>query len=270
MKKLIFFTILIVGICFAVVAFKFKSGNSQATSDRQNTQTTSNDSNSDQASSDTPKKLIVSEEELAKLKLQGVVSADEKYYIKAASPFPKIISLETGDGYTFRPNNSVTKISKLTWSGDGRALAYLYQVPDPDYLNTDILNTARILDVTNGDYPNANRVLAAGAKLDYAWLDDNRIVYYELQNFDTDKKFYRNANLNIYNIRSESFEYPLTTDVSLENVYNMTLSANNEKFLYVQAKLDDTGATTGQQYVVAKFDGTILSITDTFNPNWNK
>jgi hypothetical protein len=269
MKKLIFFTILIVGISYGVVAFRFKSSGAPSSQSTNTEQTSSNDSNPEQTT-DQPKKLVVSEGELAKLKLQGVVSADEKYYVKAGSPFPKIIDLETGDGYTFRPNNSITKVSKLSWSGDGKTVAYLYQVPDADYANTDILNTARVADVVNGEYPNANRVLAAGAKLDYAWLDDNRMVYYELQNFDAEKKFYRNASLNIYNIRSEQFEYPLTTDVSIENIYNMTLSPANEKFLYVQAKLDDSGGTIGQQYVVSKFDGTILATTDTFNPNWNK
>ncbi|MBX4205228.1 MAG: hypothetical protein KW788_03545 [Candidatus Doudnabacteria bacterium] len=270
MKKLFLVTIIVVAVCFGVVVLKFRSGSSQTPNHNSQDQSQSDTTGNSDTATGEPKKLVVSDTELAKLQSQGVVSADTKYYIKNTTPFPKIVDLETGTEYNFRPAGNYSKVTKLTWSGDGQTLAFIYTVPDADYTGASLLNTARIADVVNQSFPNSARVLAAAAKLDYVWLDGKRILFSELQNFDADKKFYRNASINIYNIQSEMFEYPLRQDVALENIYSITLSPGLRKFMYVQAKLDSSGVTFGQQYVVANLDGTTLSTSDSFNPNWNK
>lgn len=275
MKKLIIFTIIIVGICFAVVEWKLKSGSSDSTKAQQQTQSTdtATDEQSEQSPEETSdsEKLAVSDEELLKLKSQNLVSSDEAYYIKSTTPFPKIVDLHTGSEYRFEPSASYTKVSHISWSGDGSTLAYIYQVSDASYTGADLLNTATIRNVVNQSFPNASRVLAAGAKLDYDWLDGKRILYYTLQNYDLARKFYANGSINIYNIQQESFEYPLSTDVALKDLYSISLSAKNRKFLYVEAVLDEAGTNTvGQQYVVMGLDGTIASTDSSYDPNWAK
>jgi len=211
----------------------------------------------------------ISDADLAKLKSQGLVSPKGDYYIKTATSdgFPMIVSVATGNGFPLKPSANYTKISNLTWSGNGQKLAYLYQTADPVYANMVMLNTAALTDVLNQMFPNAAQVLAAAAKIDYSWLDGSHIIFTELQNYDATKKFYANATLNTYDLDAGQFNCPIC---NLTNIYSMTMSVPSQKLLYVQAKLDDSGNTIGQQYVISDMTGNVITTSDTFDPNWNK
>jgi hypothetical protein len=222
------------------------------------------------------KKSVVSESELARLKSQGVVSSDDKYYIQNMSVgFPKIISIETGEEYAFRPGVNYTKVSKVTWSGDGKSLAYLYQVPDPEYASYELFNIANIEDVTSQQFGNSKRVLTAGNKMDYVWADANTVLFYTLQNYDAAKKYYGNGTVGTYNLTTEEFGTPWKVEDGIhvryvQNLYSMEISPNKNKFLYVQAVLNDDGSTNKREYVTVDYNGNVLKTTSAYDKNWYK
>jgi hypothetical protein len=222
------------------------------------------------------KKSAVLESELARLKSQGVVSSDDKYYIQNMSAgFPKLISVETGEEYTFKPGANYTKVSKVTWSGDGKSLAYLYQVPDPDYANLEIFNTATIDDVVNQSFGNSKRVLTAGNKMDYIWADGNTVLYYSLQNYDSGMKYYGNGSVGTYNLKTGEFGYPWKESDGIHaryvnNVYSMEIAPTKNKFLYVQAVLDNDGSTSKREYVTVDYNGNVLKTASAYDKNWYK
>ncbi|HYE22008.1 MAG TPA: hypothetical protein VD998_00275 [Verrucomicrobiae bacterium] len=265
MKKFFIVFAIIVLTLFGYSWYRIKSGSREF---RERSQNNSQNTQQPSPPSSEEKPPVVSESELAKLKASGRVSSDDKYYIKNATPFSKIVSLETGEEYSFKPGANYTQVTNLSWSGDGTIIAHLYRVPDPNYVGVDILNTATISDVLNQKFPNAQRVLSAAGKLDYVWLDANRILYYQLLNYDEVKKYYRNMNVTVYNTKSETFEYPWKT--SSENIYSVEISPNKNKILYVQAVLDQSGVTVGREYVITNLSGEEIKRLTNYDSQWYK
>lgn len=199
----------------------------------------------------------------------AIVSPDRKYYItNTKAAFPAIVNIATGQNYTFKPGDHYVKVSNLKWSPNGKYLAYLYRINDANYANLDILNTIPTAEAILPDnFSQARRVLTAGAKMDYEWLSNNKVLFYQLLN----KKlagYYENASVGTYDVITEKFTVTLRDGPYLPNVYSLEFSPDKTKFIYQRAFLDELGKIIKKDYVIANLDGTIIKTAETRDPNW--
>ncbi len=269
MVKKLFIAAVILSVLFLGFAWwKIQHNPSEQTTE--NEQPTQQQSEVVENSNPEKPQLVVSETELAKLKAEGVVSPDEKYYIQTLSKgFPKIVDLATGDKYNFKPGANYTQVSKVSWSADGKTLAYVFQLPDAMYLNNDILNTVTLDEVINQNFPNAGRILVSADKINYVWLNNTKILFTELLQYSQQKKYFANTTVGTYDINTEVFEHPWNP-IYVPNVYSIEIAPTKNKFLYVEAILDQYGSTTGREYNVADINGKVLKSTTAYNEDWYK